>query len=102
MRVTDTADRAPRCCAVSGRTAGPFVDFEVECQAPNPNTPNFLYLNKSVVEEAGRRLGMVPADEVERLTDQLSALSKELEELRGDMEMYAEFEERFKGRSLTA
>ena len=67
---------------------------------PNPNTPNFLYLHKAVVEEAGRRLGMVPADEVGRLTDQLSAVSKELADLRGDMEMYAEFEERFKNRPL--
>lgn len=99
MRLTDNADRAPRKCAVSGRSGGPFIDFGVDFQAPNPNTPNFLYLHKAVVEDAGRKLGMVPATEVERLTDQLAGLSKELEELRGDMEMYAEFEERFKERS---
>lgn len=100
MRVVETADRPPRKCLVTGREKGPLVDFQVNVDPPRPDIPHGLFLHKGIVEEAARKLGMVPADEVERLTEQLAGLSAELDELRGDMEVYAEFEERFKDRPL--
>jgi hypothetical protein len=99
MRLVDEAERAPRKCAVTGRPNGPFIDFQVDVRAPSPNLPNFLYLHKGIVEEAARKLGMVPAAEVQRLTDQLAELKTELDDAREDMRVFAEFEERFKERT---
>lgn len=99
MRVVDAAERPPRKCAVTGREEGPFVDFLTQIDPGNPALPNNLYLRAAVVEEAAKKLGMVPKTEVDTLVDQLSKVTADLDELRGDMELYAEFEARFKERS---
>jgi hypothetical protein len=100
MRVVEVAERLPRKCAVSGNENGPFIDFQQELRPVNPNEPNFLYLRAGIVEEAAKKLGMVPKREVDNLLGQLEGLKGELDELRKDMETYAEFESRFKDRSL--
>jgi hypothetical protein len=99
MRVVEKAERSPKRCAFSGVEKGPLVDFQVEVHPRNVNEPNNLYLRAGIVEEAAKLLGMVPKREVDNLIDQLAAHKAELDQLRADMELYAEFEERFGGKS---
>jgi hypothetical protein len=99
MRLVDEADRAPRKCAVSGRPNGPFIDFQVDVRAPTPNTPNFLYLHASVVKEAAQKLGMVPKAKLEKLQGRVTEMETELAELRESMRVFAEFEDRFPGKT---
>lgn len=94
MRVVERAERLPRHCVVTGRANGPFVDFQVEVHPPSPNQPHNLYIHKAILEEAAKKCGMVPKAEVDRLLDQLHALSGELKELRDFMDAYGEFEEK--------
>lgn len=94
MKVVEKAECLPRRCAVSNNERGPFVDFGVDLGPSGPNQRNRLYLRVPVVEEAARKLGMVPKGEVDRLLEQLNAITTELKELREVMNLYGELEEK--------
>ncbi len=75
MRVTEVAEHPPRKCAVTGRADGPFIDFQKIIGGPQPTA---LYLHTLIVEEAAKKLGMVPAKEVDALREQFAELEATL------------------------
>jgi predicted translin family RNA/ssDNA-binding protein len=85
----------PRACVVSNRIDGDFIDFQKSVDALRPT---HLYVRRSVVEEAAELCGMVPRSEVEEVRETLKAVSERLDEMKEQMQTYAEFEERFRPR----
>lgn len=79
----------PYACAVTGRDDGPVVDFAIELDGVDPH----LYLRLSVIEEAGKLIGMVPKAEVEKLTQQLSDFAEEIVDLQKRVGAYEQIEE---------
>ena len=69
---------APYTCAVTGRNDAPMVDMDVDISGLDQH----LYLRCSVVEDAGRLLGMVSKSELDEVTTQLKALEVKIEALR--------------------
>jgi len=88
----------PRSCLVTGREDGPFIDFQVVIDRPEPTR---LYLKTEIVEEAGKLVGMVPKKRVEELEDQLAEMRTGLENVQDTMKLTAELEE-LVGRERTA
>lgn len=82
----------PHTCVVTGRDDGPVVDFNIEIEGIDPH----LYLRLSVVEEAGKLIGMVPKAEVEKLEAALNAYGEELARLQERVAAYEKVEEGLK------
>lgn len=78
----------PYQCAVTGRDDGEIVDFGVEIPGWDPH----LYLRVSVVEEAGRLIGMVPKAEVDKLEAALNDLSEGFVDLQKRLATYEQAE----------
>lgn len=76
MRLVEVAEKAPRTCAVTGRGEGPFIDFNVIIDRPGGTN---LYLHALIVEEAAKKLGMVPGRELEKLQGKVDELSQTLD-----------------------
>lgn len=74
----------PHACAVTNRDDGTVVDFGVELVGWDPH----LYLRASVVEEAGRLLGMVEKAKVDELEHALTSLSASFAELQERVAVY--------------
>jgi hypothetical protein len=90
MRLVEVADKAPRTCAVTGRGDGPFIDFNKIIDRPGGSA---LYLHALIVEEAAKKLGMVPGREVEKLKGELAQMSERLDEVQDIMQTAGELEE---------
>jgi len=88
----------PRACVVTNRIDGDFIDFQ---KAVDALQPTHLYVRRSVVEEAAELCGMVPRAKVEEAEKLLKAVSAQVDELKEQMETYADFEERFGRKELT-
>lgn len=71
MRLVETRFTvAPHVCCVTNRTDDELVDFEVEVSGADQR----VYMRKSVVEEAGGLIGMVPKAELAAVQAQLADL----------------------------
>ncbi|HEX6456244.1 MAG TPA: hypothetical protein VF009_06960 [Solirubrobacterales bacterium] len=90
MRLTEVAENTPRNCAVTGRDDGPFIDFQKVIDSP---LPTHLYLHVLIVEEAAKRLGMVPAKDVEKLRADLAEMSGRIDEVNEILQTAGELEE---------
>lgn len=87
----------PRACVISGRVDGDVLDFQ---KAVDAMQPTHLYIRRQVIEDAAKLCGMVPQAEVAKLEERLEEFKKQFEELKGQMETYAEFEEKFGPKEL--
>lgn len=88
----------PKACVVTNRNDGDFIDFQTVIDTPGPTR---LTMRATVVEEAAELLGMVPGRRVKELEDQLATYSKDLDDLRDTMTIYADFEEKMRQKELT-
>ena len=80
MRVIEKAMLYPQGCAVTGWEDGPYVDMGVTIPAGRDYR---LYLRTSVIEEAGEKVGMVPAAELEKAITERDGLVAEVAGLEG-------------------
>jgi hypothetical protein len=81
----------PRACAVTNRDDGDFIDFNVVIDRPEPTR---LYMKTEIVEEAARLLGMVPAKEVEELTERVEAWESSLEDTKETIDLMKRLEDK--------
>jgi len=77
LRKTDRAALYPQKCAVTGRTDGPFVDFEVTVPAGRDQR---LYIRQPVAEKCGQAVGMVPQAEYDALKAEVTQMEEALAE----------------------
>lgn len=90
MEITEAPFHAyPYACAVTGRDDGPVVDFAIELEGVDPH----LYLRLSVIEEAGKLIGMVPKAQVDEVRQRLSDLAEELVEAQRQIAAYEQIKE---------
>lgn len=82
MRLIDTDKEPlafpPHKCAVTGRCFGEVFDFGVVQPGHDPR----LYLLRSVLEDAARKVGMVPEAEVTKLQGELDSMGQQIDELK--------------------
>lgn len=75
--------RYPYACAATGRDDGELVDLQIEVAGDS-----HIYLRKSVIEEAGKLIGLAPAAEVERVAEMAAGLTERLTELEAQVDTY--------------
>lgn len=80
MRIVEKAMLYPQGCAVTGWEDGPYVDLGVTIPAGRDYR---LYLRTAVVEEAGEKVGMIPAAELEKVTSERDDLIGKVAALEG-------------------
>ena len=90
MEITEAPFHAyPYACAVTGRDDGPCVDFAIDMEGVDPH----LYLRLSVIEEAGKLIGMVPKAEVDAIEEALADLTSKFDDVLAQLEAYKQIKE---------
>ena len=79
MKVVEQATQSPGLCLFTAELEGPFLDTERWISYTDP----YGYISVSFVEEMGRAVGMVDAQEVAALKAQLAQYGQKLAELQG-------------------
>lgn len=83
MKIVERAERPPAKCAVTADIDGPFIDTGAYC----PNVDPYIYLHVPLVEQMAREmLGMVPKEDVEKLTEQVAAFGAQVDQMKAKIE----------------
>jgi hypothetical protein len=82
MQVVDKAVNFPARCVFTGSTDGKFLDtgFWLNARELDGVDP-YAYISVAFVETMGREVGMVAANEVERLQERVAAQDDRINEL---------------------
>jgi hypothetical protein len=82
MHVVDHCERFPGQCLLTGKFDGTLVDTEIHLPRGER-----VYLHESVVIEAAKELGLVPAEDLSKVTIERDAALEALEQERGYVDL---------------
>ena len=83
MEIVNEAVNFPHVCAFTRDSDGPFLDTKTYLNARDLNGVDpYCYIHVTKVKDMGRAVGMVSAEHVEILVQELEELRAEIEENR--------------------